>query len=311
MKSAGRLLALGFWTVALAAGAARPGGLRPWNPPPYFTPEKYAEVEGMRIAYLEAGESNPNAIVFVHGFSGDLQNWWDEFDYFQKDYHVLALDNPGHGKSEKCEKVKCSIDLFARVVVGLMDQRGIKSAALVGNSMGGQIAGYLAIHYPERVRKLVLSDSAGAGHLGPLGILIPLASPTTLKLLFNPKRVQYQEDGPAKNQVRNAMAQSFAGTTEERPYLVSLSQSIKSVAHTPLRQDLHSINAPTLLIWGDDDPLVKPKTMEVFAARIPNPTRYLVHGGGHTPQMRTPAEFNCAVDNFIQGRDLEPCHGTK
>jgi len=312
MKTAGRFLVWGLLTLALVACGARSGSRKPWNPPPYFTPEKYAEVEGMKIAYVEAGESNPNAIVFVHGFSGDLQNWWDEFEYFQKDYHVLVLDNPGHGKSEKCSKAApCSIDLFARVVVGLMDQSKIKQAVLVGNSMGGQIVGYAAIHYPERVTKLVLSDSAGAGHYGPLALVIPLASPTTLKLLYNPKRAQYQEDGPEKNQGRSAFAKSFADTDQMRPYLVSLSQSIKSVAHTPLRKDLPKIAAPTLLIWGDDDPLVNPKTMDVFAAGIPQTTRYLVHGGGHTPQMHTPAEFNCAVEKFIQGRDLQPCHGTK
>ncbi len=311
MKSTGRLLALGLLPLFLAACAGHQHSVKPWNPPPYFTQEKYAQVEGLRIAYLEAGEKNPNAVVFVHGFSGDLQNWWDQFEYFQKDYHVLVLDNPGHGKSEQCGKVPCSIDLFARVVAGLMEQRGIKSAVLVGNSMGGQIVGYVAIHYPERVQKLVLSDSAGATQLGPLAVVIPLASPTTLKLLFKPGRVQYQEDGPDKNQGRNAFALSFFGTDQERPYLVSLSQSIKSVARTSLRQDLPKISAPTLLIWGDDDPLVKPKTMDVFAAGIPQTTRYLVHAGGHTPQMHTPAEFNCAVDNFIQRRELEICHNVK
>ncbi|OGP60137.1 MAG: hypothetical protein A2V67_07110 [Deltaproteobacteria bacterium RBG_13_61_14] len=306
MKFGASVLVLAAAGLVLAGCAGRKE-LKPWNPPPYFAPESYAEVEGVRVAYLEAGEANPAAVVFVHGFSGDIQNWWDQFEYFAKNYHVLVLDNPGHGRSARGEEVHCSIDLFARVVVGLMEQRGIERAALVGNSMGGQIAAYAAIHYPERVEKLVLSDSAGAGKLGALSLLIPFASPGAVHLFFKSMGDQYQGTDP-KDQARNAFALSFRGTVEERPYMKALSQSIKSVARTPLREDLHHISAPTLLIWGDDDTLVKPETMDVFASQIPETARYLVHEGGHTPPMQKPVEFNCAVDNFILGEDLEPCH---
>ena len=83
MKFGRTALLMGLAGILLAACAARRSDLAAWNPPPYFAQEKYAEVEGMRIAYLETGENNPVAVVFVHGFSGDVQNWWDQFDYFQ------------------------------------------------------------------------------------------------------------------------------------------------------------------------------------------------------------------------------------
>ena len=309
MKSLRFALLLG-WTALFLASCAGQKNLPAWDPPPYFAQEKYAQVDGARVAYVEAGEQNPNAVVFIHGFSGDLQNWWDQYDYFQQNFHVLILDNPGHGKSEKCGQEPCSIDLFARTVVGLMAERGIAKAVLVGNSMGGGIAAYVAIHYPERVEKLVLSDSAGSGQYGPLALLLPVATPRTIKLIGVTKDRQYRGQDP-KDRARSAMTASFGGTTEERPYLIALDQAITSTVRTRIRDDFPKIAAPTLLIWGDDDPLVKPKTMDVFSQGIPDTTSYLVHQGGHTPQMQTPAEFNCAVENFILGQDLEPCHGKK
>jgi pimeloyl-ACP methyl ester carboxylesterase len=291
--------------ILLASMAAQAKG-KPWDPPPYFAPEHYAQVEGMKICYLEAGEQNPQAIVFIHGFSGDVQNWWDQYEYFKSRYHVVVIDDPGHGKSERRKDIKYSMALDGKTVIGLMDFLGIKQAIVAGNSMGGHIAAWVAINYPDRVTKLVLSDAAGASDMRGLALLAPLVNPVTMKSLGYTSGKQYKPTTP-QNQARSAFIKSFDGTGEGDLYLDALAKSIKDLVMSPIKKDLPKIKAETLLIWGDNDPTVNPKVMDTFARLIPNTKRYLVPQGGHTPHMDKPAEFNCAVEKFIQGKDMNAC----
>ncbi len=295
--------------ILLASMAAQAKG-NPWNPPPYFAPEHYAQIEGMKICYLEAGEQNPQAIVFIHGFSGDVQNWWDQYEYFKSQYHVVVIDNPGHGKSERRKDIKYSMALDGKTVIGLMDFLGIKQAIVAGNSMGGHIAAWVAINYPDRVTKLALSDAAGASDMRGLAILAPFVNPATMKSMGYTSGNQYKPT-TSQNQARSAFIKSFDGTEEGNLYSDALAKSIKNLVMNPIKKDLPKIKAETLLIWGDNDPTVNPKAMDTFARLIPNTKRYLVPQGGHTPHMDKPAEFNCAVENFIQGKDMSACHNAK
>ena len=303
-----RSLFLGLLVFAvLSSCASLHKPTRVWNPPDYYAPEKYAEIEGIKICYLEAGEDNPQSIVFVHGWSGNALNWWDQFEYFKDRYHILVLDHPGHGKSEKPEDFDYSIPSFARVVVELMDYVGMDKAVVVGNSMGGAIATYMAIYYPERVEKLVLSDSAGVKVKSPLVGVVDLASPSAIKMLGVTSHRQYPGDNP-KQKTRAEFSASYKNTPEELAYLKALEKSIKQTIAIDLTDQLKQIQAPTLIIWGDNDPTVPFKTAYVFTKHIPQSQLYVVKKGGHTPMMSKPREFNCVLEAFMEGRDLSFCH---
>jgi len=278
----------------------------PWSPPAYFEPVSYAEIEGMRIAYLEAGFGAETTIVFVHGWSGDIQNWWDQYYYFRESYHVVILDDPGHGKSERQPYFEYTMPIAGKVVVGLMDHLAVERAILVGNSMGGHVVEWVAINHPDRVEKLVLSDAAGSKDYRPAAWLVPWITPSLIRsILYSGE--QYSGDDP-KQETRQDHSESYEHTVEEPLYLDALVQSLRSLMLDPVLHDLDKIQAPTLLLWGDDDTVVRPSAIKVFEKRIPTTTRYLVKKGGHTPHMDKPAEFNCALDRFINGEDLAPCH---
>lgn len=293
-----------FVALALTAVAGNIQAKPAWNPPLYFAPEHYAEIEGMKICYLEAGDPAAPAIVFIHGWSGDVMNWWDQYDYFRDNYHVVILDDPGHGKSERRKDIKYSMELDGKVVVGLMDLLKIDKAVVVGNSMGGQIAEWVAVHRPERVSKLVLCDAAGATGLAWVYALTPLINPVSVKMVVAGE--QYKEDTD-KDRAREAFVESRKGTDQEWPYYHALSASIKDLIRHPIKQDLGKIAAPTLIIWGDNDPTINPKAVDTFSSLIPDTRTYIVHDGGHTPMMQKPSEWNCAVDKFIRGEDMEGC----
>jgi pimeloyl-ACP methyl ester carboxylesterase len=278
-----------------------------WNPPPYYGPEKYAEIGGVRICYLEAGERNPETIVFIHGFSGNALDWSEQYDYFAARYHVLIYDEPGHGKSERRPGLSYSNELNGKTVIGLLDRAGVPKANLVGNSLGGQVAAWVAIHYPDRVGKLILVDAAGA-HDFTLGVVItPLFNPLTLKLVGFTRGSAIPPDSP-QNKARGDFRASLQGSDEEWPYLKTLSKAFRE-ALRPVKHDLAKIQAPTLIIWGDDDPILNKRDVKIFDSLIPDSTPCFIHQGNHSPQITQPAEFNRVLDKFLSGGDMEGCYG--
>jgi pyruvate dehydrogenase E2 component (dihydrolipoamide acetyltransferase) len=114
-----------------------------------------------RIRYVQrSGEGAP--VLFIHGFGGDLNNWLFNIDALSGSAPVFALDLPGHGGSTKAI-AKPGLDVLAAAVIEFMDALKLSGAHLVGHSMGGAIAGLVALREPKLVRSLTLISPAGLG----------------------------------------------------------------------------------------------------------------------------------------------------
>ena len=299
--------------LALAAGCGPVvAGTEPWTPPSYYADEQFLDLEGMRICYLEArpetaaDEDEVETIVFVHGWSGNLQNWWDQFEHFRRTHRVVVFDAPGHGKSERGEHLEYTMEQHVAVLHGMLDTLEIDRAILVGNSGGGWVAARYAIEHPERVSKLVLSDSTGTRYTGPVGSILPVISARWLQLTHMTDGEHYPGQDP-KSQARQEFVVSFSGTVEEAPYLDALAQLLPQAYEKIPKEELAQIRAPTLILWGDDDPVVPVQAMRTFERAIEDTRSYVIHLGGHTPMMNSPDEFNCALDGFLRETELGAC----
>lgn len=291
-------------------------GTEPWAPPDYYAEEHYVEIDGVRICYLEAGPPASSAppqsqrevetIVFVHGWSGNVQNWWDQFEHFQQRYHVIVFDAPGHGKSERGDHIDYSMDLYLETLDGLLDEFELEQVIIVGNSAGGWAAASYAIAHPERVSKLVLSDSTGTRHVGSVGSILPLLTPRWLQMANLTSGEHYPGQDP-KSRARQEFVVSFEGTVEEKPYLEALAELLPASYERIPPEMLAQIEAPTLIVWGDDDHIVPIKAMRTFERAIEHDQSYVIHLGGHTPMMNSPDEFNCVLDSFLDGVALDHC----
>jgi pimeloyl-ACP methyl ester carboxylesterase len=278
----------------------------PWQPPPYFAQECYADVDGVRVCYLEAGVEHDDAVVFVHGWSGNVHNWWDQYEAFSRDHHVLIFDLPGHGKSDKGADVHVTMDSLVETVVSLMTLRGIERATLVGNSAGGNVAARVAIAHPERVERLVLSDATGSGRDGIIAWFKPSVSPERLNRAGLTSGEHFPGDDP-KSRARAEMIRSYVGTEEEAPYLQSLSDSFAMYYERIPKQQLQQLKMPTLLIWGADDPVVPKRSIHYFERNIAQAQTFWIDGAGHNPNTETPAVFNCALAAFLDQRPVGGC----
>jgi len=98
------------------------------------TPSKYSKMGNSKIHYKEFGSGN-KTLIFVHGWACDLNTWKYQFDYFKNKYHLVFIDLPGYGKSDKPE-INYTIDYFAKSVKYIIDDLEIESPVLIGHSMG-------------------------------------------------------------------------------------------------------------------------------------------------------------------------------
>jgi len=115
------------------------------------------KVNDLEMFYVESGQGEP--LVLIHGLGGDHKEWIMQVPVFSRKFRVIALDLRGHGESQKVGE-EYSLPMFAKDVVGLLDKLKIDKAYFCGVSMGGAVALQIALNYPERVKKLVLVDTA-------------------------------------------------------------------------------------------------------------------------------------------------------
>jgi len=117
---------------------------------------KSIQFEGKNIAYTKKGSGK--AIVLLHGFLESKEIWEGFVEILQKDFTVLAIDLPGHGKSEVVAE-NHTMQLMAQVVKTILDKENIFQAIVVGHSMGGYVALEFAASFPKSVQGLVLFHS--------------------------------------------------------------------------------------------------------------------------------------------------------
>src|SRR5919205_3315006 len=124
---------------------------------------QYAKLDGAKIHYKSYGKGK-DALVLIHGWTCNLDNWRDQIPEFAKRNRVIALDLPGHGQSDK-PQIAYTMDLFANAVDAVMRDAKVERAVLVGHSMGTPVARQFYRKYPQKTLALVIVD----GGLRPFG----------------------------------------------------------------------------------------------------------------------------------------------
>ena len=126
----------------------------------YFTPQSsYLSINDSKIHIRQRG-AGP-VLFLLHGSFASLHTWnlWEQA--LSKNFKTISLDFPGHGLTGPIASEKYSTDDYERLVFAIADTLKIDTFYVAGNSMGGQVAWKMALHQPERVKKLILIDAAG------------------------------------------------------------------------------------------------------------------------------------------------------
>ena len=276
---------------------------------------RWVRIQDRWMNVVELGSGPP--VIFIHGLSGCWQNWLENIPFFARDHRVVAVDLPGFGHSEMPAE-ELSISGYADTIDVLMDELGIDTARIVGNSMGGFIGAELAIQHPARVERLVLVAAAGLS-------IESIRTERTQGMRHRAENVAFFTLGhlasrshqvASRPRLRSALLLVVAAHPAKLPAALAqqqvqgsgkpgFSDALEAMCRYPLRDRLEKIGCPTLIVWGDKDRLVPLKDASVFEQLIPNSRKIIYDDTGHVVMMERPARFNEDVLAFLQEEPSE------
>lgn len=262
--------------------------------------EHTVHAAGHKIIYLEAGDGE--TLLLVHGFGGDKDNWTRMAAHLTDEYRVVAPDLPGFGESDRIEEENYSIQNQTKMLAAFIEELGLEEFHLAGNSMGGWISAWYAVHYPGQVLTLTLLNAAGvtspekSEHLinlerGYNALLVEDIDDYTRLIEFmfvNPPYIP----GPVRRHFAEA-------AVESRDFNEKIWEDIRSdMLH--LEPHLGRIRAPVFILWGDTDRVIHVSSVEVFEEGIKNSESLIMKDTGHLPMIERPAKTAEAVEDFIK-----------
>ena len=232
----------------------------------------YAQVGGYRIHYYEGGEGPP--LVFVHGLGAESLNWVPAMLDMRHQFHVYAIDLLGHGDSQKPD-IAYSIEQQSEMLRQFLATQNIKSADVVGVSMGGWVALKLAIEHPEVVNRLVVADAAGLRFQTDITVknFLP-ATPeelTAFMAMLTPRLY------PTPYPVRR----DFLRQVAEHAWITRRIFDSFLTYQDALDGKLETIKAPVLVIWGKQEKLIPLSVGEEMKEELPNASLLLCSDSGH------------------------------
>lgn len=257
-----------------------------------------------KVCTVQANRDASVGVILIHGLGGSVDDWKNTLPALAKDFHVVAFDLPGFGKSDKGSQ-EYSPTRYARLAHFLADRYfQNKTYHIVGHSMGGAIALRFAAQRPLHFQRLVLIDAAG---------------------ILHPQVISKFQAG--------SMLQRASGVKQTRGFAERLSGKILEqvdklpvspidVANSALGRDqvlqggpekiaalelagenfsyaISSVTEPTLILWGDNDLTAPLRTGQVLAARMPHARLELIADAAHEPMQDQPEQTNALIGKHL------------
>lgn len=273
-------------------------------------PSYKVQAGGVEIHYVEAGKGP--ALIFLHGLGGSWKDWAANLPAFAAANRVVAIDFPGFGDSPQAE-VEYSIEWLTDVVEKFIASRNLEAVNLVGHSLGGIVALNLAARPNSRVKRLAVADAVGIGD--KTGFL----SYNLTKKLMGPETkwesleigLQEQFKSMIESFIRgekSKTAKEFFQSLPKSPFtgkpLLPMTPAVQltaSIIDFNIRPKLSSIRQPTLILWGERDPIAPPQDASLLQKDLPSSTLFMFPNCGHSPMAENPEAFNRELGYFLQG----------
>jgi pimeloyl-ACP methyl ester carboxylesterase len=262
------------------------------------------DVQQRKVQVLESGSGAP--LLYLHGFAdvhSVKESWLPFHEKLAERARIIAPAHPGCAQTDENKDTE-SIEDVVFHYLEVLDALQLERFDLVGSCVGGWIAAELAVRHPEKIRKLVLIGASGLFVEGALiGDIFMMAQPeygasyaSLREMLFaasdQPHALEMFPDGKGEieDEVRRyQMLRLSSRIGFKPPYFYNYS----------LRNRLHRISAPALLLWGEKDHFVPRSHGEVYAKRIPHAQLKVIAGAGHSAHVEKPDETARLVLEFL------------
>jgi 4,5:9,10-diseco-3-hydroxy-5,9,17-trioxoandrosta-1(10),2-diene-4-oate hydrolase len=274
---------------------------------------RFVQAGGVRIHYHEAGEGP--VLLAIHGGAPGAYGWGNfgqNLPALSQYFRTLIVDLPGYGRSDKPAVEGGRFGFYAATFRDMLKTLGIEQCHILGLATGGAVALTMALQTPELVDRLVVVNSAG-------GISLFQPSPSEgLKIIQG----YYGGDGPSRAKMRSYLEMIIydrSSITEELiddRYRVSVDPEFMAQApeghadrpavNEPIWQDLHKVNAKTLVVWGRDNRVIGFDAGLYMLARIPDVQLHVFGKAGLWVPWEKAKDFNREVIGFLMSREDDP-----
>jgi pimeloyl-ACP methyl ester carboxylesterase len=260
--------------------------------------EKFIEIDGNKVRYLESGNSN-KTLVLIHGLGASAERWNQVIPMFAKQFRVVVPDLIGFGYSDK-PLVDYTPEFFLDFLEKFFMASDVDRPNIIGSSLGGQLSAEYASLHSQNIEKLVLVSPAGA---------MKQSTPALDAYIM---AALYPNDQSAKNafemmeasgeDVEDNIVNGFVERMRLPNAKLAFMSTVLGLKNSELiTAKLPSISVPTLIIWGSNDPVIPIDYADDFISSIQDCMFFRMDGCGHTPYVQDPSLFASKVLEFLNG----------
>jgi 2-hydroxy-6-oxonona-2,4-dienedioate hydrolase len=272
---------------------------------------RYRDAGGYLTRSIEAGAGEP--VILLHGVSGHAETWVRNVGVLAQDFRVHALDMLGHGFTAK-PVIDYSIEVLGRHVLAFLDAIGAPRVHIVGQSLGGWVAGWLAVHHPDRLISLVSVTGAGlqltedgAALTARVGQKVQEATKKALDAPTREKvraRLEWLVHDPSV--VTDELVETRYRIYTRPDFAAVAGRLVEGFTTRPRPEEmltaerLAGISCRALVLWTRQNPTMPWTVGEAASRIIPGASFYLMEEAGHWPQFEKSAEFHGVVRPFLR-----------
>jgi pimeloyl-ACP methyl ester carboxylesterase len=269
-----------------------------------------------RTRVIDAGDGEP--LLLIHGVGGHAEAYSRNVARLGQQCRAMAIDLVWHGCSSKPPHDGQTLPTIAAQLIDLLDSLGIERTHLEGESLGGWVGIWFAIHHPERLNKLILNTSVGVRYAPGTIEERPHEGRELLK-----QRSMEAINHPTRETVRKRLEWLMAEPDRVTDELVDLRYRLYTEPETRRaltdvftrtfdtdiqfqfqEADLQGVKAPTLVFWTDRNPGTGPDVGQRLASLIPGAQFYCMADAAHWPQWEHPEEHDDVVLRFLRGESV-------
>jgi len=257
--------------------------------------EKSVEINGSKIHYLEEGNSE-NILLLLHGLGASAERWEYVIPLFAKKFRVIVPDLIGFGYSDK-PMADYTTDYFSKFVYKFVDKLGINDLNIIGSSLGGQIAAESIINQNLDVAKLVL--------VSPSGIMkhsTPALNTYISAALYpnNESALNAFQTMSGRKKIDEKIVSGFVERMQLPNAKMAFMSTLLGLSNSKVvTEKLQLITIPTLIVWGENDPVIPIEYARSFVSGINDCRFYKMIGCAHTPYVEKPEKFFQIVSDFL------------
>lgn len=252
----------------------------------------------VNLAFEEYGEGGSQPLIILHGFFASSRNWRQMAKKLAEYYHVYVLDMRNHGLSAHAEEMNYSV--MAEDLARFMDQQKLQSASLLGHSMGGKVAMWFALTYPDRVDRLIVADISPVSYQHSFDSTINALKNLPLQEISNRKQADdWLSDFIPELSYRQFLLQNLQLTEGVYHWRVNLDyfyQAADNIIAFPAIETIRPYTGDVLFIMGGNSNYTDKHAIERC---FPNADISIVKDASHWLHIDKPDEFIDHVINYL------------